>query len=42
MINKNFYKFTNVVVREKDNKFASVNCYGLNQAQQFNNGGFRR
>lgn len=30
---KNFYRFTNVYVREKDNTFTSVNCYGLNQRQ---------
>lgn len=41
-VNENFYRFTNVVVRGKDNKFVPVNCYGLNQAQQLNNSGFRR
>lgn len=41
-VNKNFYRFTNVVVRGKDNNFTPVNCYGLNQALQSNNGGIRR
>ena len=41
-VNQNFYRFTNVVVRGKDNNFTPVNCYGLNQAQQLNNGGIRR
>lgn len=41
-VNQNFYRFTNVVVREKDNNYRPVNCYGLNQAQQLNNNGIRR
>ena len=41
-VNENFYRFTNVVVREKDNSFTPVNCYGLNQSQQLNNGNIRR
>ena len=41
-VNQNFYRFTNVVVRGKDNNFTPVKCYGLNQAQQLNNGGIRR
>lgn len=41
-VNQNFYRFTNVVVRGKDNNFTSVNCYGLNQAQPLNNSGIRR
>lgn len=41
-VNQNFYRFTNVVVKDKDNNYTSVNCYGLNQAQQLNNGGIRR
>ena len=30
---KNFYRFTNVYVREIDNTLTPVNCYGLNQRQ---------
>lgn len=33
--NKNFYRFTNVVVKRKDNSFIPVNCYHLNQLSQF-------
>ena len=40
--NKNFYRFTNVVVKDKDNNYRPVNCYGLNQGQQFDTGGIRR
>ena len=28
-VNQNFYRFTNVVVRGKDNNFTPVNCYEL-------------
>ena len=38
----NFYRFTNVVVKGKDNSYRPVNCYGLNQAEQLNHGGIRR
>lgn len=41
-VSENFYRFTNVLVRDKDNNMTPVNCYGLNQAEQFNNGGIRR
>lgn len=30
---KNFYRFTNIYVREMDNTLTPVNCYGLNQRQ---------
>lgn len=40
--NQNFYRFTNVVVRGKDNNFTPVNCYGLNQIGQLNNSVIRR
>ena len=39
-VNQNFYRFTNVVVRAKDNSCRPVNCYGLNQVQELNNSGF--
>ena len=38
---QNFYRFTNVVVRDKDNNYVPDNCYGLNQRQEFNNNGIR-
>lgn len=41
-VNQNFYRFTNVVVKGKDNSYRPVNCYGLNQAEQLNNSGIRR
>lgn len=41
-VNQNFYRFTNVVVKDKENNYTPVNCYGLNQAEQLNNGGIRR
>ena len=37
-LNDNFYRFTNVFVKDKDNNMTPVNCYGLNQSQQLNNG----
>ncbi len=40
--NQNFYRFTNVVVKDKDNNLTPVNCYGLNQSEQLSNGGIRR
>ena len=30
----NFYRFTNVFVKDKDNKLTPVNCYGLNQRER--------
>lgn len=41
-VNQNFYRFTNVVVKDKDNNLTPVNCYGLNQSEQLSNGGIRR
>lgn len=38
----NFYRFTNVFVKDKNNNMTPVNCYGLNQTQQFSNGGIIR
>ena len=35
--NDNFYRFTNVFVKDKDNNLKLVNCYGLNQEQQYYN-----
>lgn len=37
----NFYRFTNVFVKDRNNVLNPVNCYGLNQSQQFNSGGIR-
>ena len=34
----NFYRFTNVFVKDKNNNLMPVNCYGLNQSQQVNRG----
>ena len=34
----NFYRFTNVFVKDKNNNLTPVNCYGLNQSQQINSG----
>ena len=31
----NFYRFTNVFVKDKDNNLKPVNCYGLNQEQEY-------
>lgn len=39
---QNFFRFTNVVVKDKDNYLTPVNCYGLNQSEQFFGGGIRR
>ena len=36
-LNQNFYRFTKVFVKNKDNKYMSINCYGLNQLQQEDN-----
>ena len=33
----NFYRFINVFVKDKDNNLKPVNCYGLNQEQQYYN-----
>ena len=38
-VDKNFYRFTDVVVKDKENNYIRVNCYGLHQNDQFNNGG---
>lgn len=40
--NQNFYRFTNVVVKDKNNNLTPVNCYGLNQSEHLSNGGIRR
>ncbi len=32
-LNDNFYRFTNVFVKDKDNNMTPVNCYGLNQSE---------
>ena len=40
-INQNFYRFTNVFVRDKNNNLNPVNCYGLNQNRQQENGFMR-
>lgn len=40
---ENFYRFTNVFVKNKNNNnMTPVNCYGMNQSLQLNDGGFRR
>lgn len=31
----NFYRFTNVFVKDKSNNLKPVNCYGLNQEQEY-------
>ena len=36
-LNQNFYRFTKEFVKDKDNKYMSINCYGLNQLQQEDN-----
>lgn len=36
-LNQNFYRFTKVFVKDKDNKYMSINCYRLNQLQQEDN-----
>lgn len=40
--NQNFYRFTNVMVKGKDNNYRPVNCYGLNQKEQLNTNSIRR
>lgn len=35
-INDNFYRFTNVYVKDKNNNYTSVSCYGLNKNQEYN------
>ncbi len=32
---QNFYRFVNVMVRDKDNKIYPANCYGLNQTKGY-------
>lgn len=39
---ENFYRFTNVFVKDKNNNMTPVNCYGMNHSPQFNDGVFRR
>lgn len=36
-VKRNFYRFTNVVVKDKNNNYKPINCYGLNQANNQNN-----
>jgi len=40
--NKNFYRITNIVVKDKNNNYRPVNCYGLNQAEQLDSNNIRR
>lgn len=40
-VNQNFYRFTNVFVKDINNNLTPVNCYGLNQSEHFSNGGIR-
>lgn len=40
-VSQNFYRFTNVVVRDKNNNYIPVNCYGLNQTNLYNNISYR-
>lgn len=41
-VSENFYRFTNVFVKDKNNNYRPVNCYGMKQAEQLNNDGIRR
>ena len=41
-VSNNFYRFTNVYVKDKNNNITPVNCYGLNQSQHFSNGDIHR
>ena len=36
-VSKNFYRFTNVFVKDMNNNYTPVNCYGINQREQVNN-----
>ncbi|MBE6152723.1 MAG: hypothetical protein E7166_00655 [Firmicutes bacterium] len=40
--NQNFYRFTNVFVKDANNNYTPVNCYGMNQSEQLSNGGITR
>ena len=31
--NQNFYRFTNVFVKDKNNNYKPIDCYGLHQSQ---------
>lgn len=35
-VSNNFFRFTNVFVKDKDNNMQPINCYGLNQSEQYN------
>lgn len=37
-VSNNFYRFTNVYVKDKNNNLKPINCYGLNQSAQYNGG----
>lgn len=37
-ISNNFYRFTNVFVKDKDNNIKPISCYGLNQSQRYSDG----
>ena len=37
-VSNNFYRFTNVFVKDKDNNLMPGNCYGLNQNKRNNIG----
>ena len=41
-VNQNFYRFTNVFVKDANNNYTPVNCYGMNQSEQLSNGGITR
>lgn len=36
-VSDNFYRFTNVYVKDNYNNYKPVNCYGLNQEKEYNN-----
>lgn len=36
-VNDNFYRFTNVYVKDNYNNYKPVNCYGMNQEKGYNN-----
>lgn len=37
-VSKNFYRFTNVFVKDMNNNYTPVNCYGMKQREQLNRG----
>lgn len=41
-VNQNFYRFTNVFIKDKNNNYKPINCYGLKQSEQLNNNGIKR